>query len=55
MNNRTYFEDDSEDTEEDRYEDCPMCRQDVLMLTGTGYHWKCSTCGYAKRVEREEQ
>jgi len=33
---------------------CKSCRQDVLMLTGTGKHWKCGTCGYSERVEVQE-
>ena len=53
MNNRTYFEDDSEE-EMPKYQDCPSCKQDVLMLNGTGMHWTCGTCGFRQRVEREE-
>jgi len=36
------------------FRDCPVCRQDVLMLTGTGLNWKCGTCGYYEKVERQE-
>ena len=33
---------------------CPVCRQDVMMLTGTGLHWFCGTCGHREKVEPEE-
>ena len=36
------------------YEDCPVCKQDVMMLTGTCLLWKCGTCGHARKVEPEE-
>ena len=33
---------------------CPACKRDGLMLSGTGKHWKCGTCGYSERVEVQE-
>lgn len=33
---------------------CKSCRQDVLMLNGTGMHWTCGTCGHREKVEPEE-
>jgi len=37
-----------------KYRDCQVCKQDVLMLSGTGMHWTCGTCGYREKVEPEE-
>ena len=45
---------DDIEIEEPRYRDCPSCKQDVLMLTGTGLNWTCGTCGYREKVQPEE-
>ena len=45
---------DDIEIEEPRYRDCPSCKQDVLMLTGTGFNWTCGTCGYREKVQPEE-
>jgi ribosomal protein S27AE len=47
-------QDEIAEEEMPKYRDCPSCKQDVLMLNGTGMHWTCGTCGFRQRVEREE-
>lgn len=44
----------TDDIEEQQYQDCPVCKQDVLMLVGTGRYFKCGTCGYYVYPEVEE-
>jgi len=51
---RDEMEELQDEDDKPQFRDCPVCRQDVLMLTGNGFNWKCGTCGHYERVERQE-
>ena len=51
---RDEMEELRDEDDDPEFRDCPVCRQDVLMLTGNGLNWKCGTCGHYERVERQE-
>ena len=33
---------------------CKVCKQDTMCLVGNGNYFKCGTCGFSQKPEREE-
>lgn len=40
--------------DQEKENSCPVCKQDVPFMTGSGRRWLCGTCGFSEKVEPEE-